>query len=59
MNTDLLFDYYEAIGHERFRYEVINKKLPPEIQEEFDKLTGCIKLISKLDNFPVWFVIEE
>lgn len=59
MNTDLLFAYYDAVGHKRFRYEVINQKLPPEIQEEFDQITGRIKLISKLEDFPVLFIIKE
>ncbi len=59
MNTDLLLQYYRAVGHERFQYEVINKKLPPEIQDVFDEITGCIKRISKLDNFPIFFIIEE
>lgn len=59
MNTDLLLQYYRAVGHERFRHEVTNKKLPPEIQEVFDEITGSIKLISKLDNFPILIIIEE
>lgn len=59
MNTDLLLQYYRAVGYERFRHEVTNKKLPPEIQEVFDELTGSIKLISKLDDFPILIIIEE
>ena len=59
MNSDLLLSYYEAVGHERFRDEVKNKKLPPEIQKEFDEITGCIKSLSKLESFPILFIIKE
>lgn len=59
MDADLLLEYYKAVGYERFRYEATNKKMPPEIQEIFDEMTGCVKSISKLDNFPIFFIIEE
>lgn len=59
MNIDLLLQYYQSIGHENFRNEVIEKKLPPEIQEIYDEITGCIKTILKLDSFPILIFIEE
>lgn len=59
MNTDSLFDYYEEVGHEKFLEEVKNKSLPNEVQESFDSVTDCVKLISKLDGFPIWFIIIE
>lgn len=59
MNTDLLLEYYQSIGHENFRNEVIGNKLPPEIQEIFDEITRRVKTLSKLDNFPILFFIKE
>lgn len=59
MNTDLLFDYYNEVGHEQFRKEALNKQLPPEIQECFNKITGCVKFLHKLEGFPVWFIIKD
>ena len=59
MNTNLLLAYYEAVGHEQFRNEVLSKTLPPEIQECFDKIADGVKLSMKLDYFPVIFILED
>ena len=59
MDTNLLFDYYEEVGHERFLKEVLNKQLPPEIQECFDKMTECVKMFQKLECFPLLFIIKD
>lgn len=59
MNTDLLLDYYEEVGHEQFRKEALNKQLPLEVQECFDKITGCVKLLQNLEGFPVLFIIKN
>lgn len=59
MNTELLLNYYESVGHERFREEVLNKQLPPEIKECFGEITGRVKMYFKLECFPVWFIIED
>lgn len=58
MNTELLLAYYESVGHEIFLDEVIHRTLPPEIQECFDKITGCVKLHYYLDDFPAIFITQ-
>lgn len=59
MDTSMLFGYYEEVGHEKFLEEVKSRNLPPEIQECFDSITDCVKLLVKLDSFPVWFIMGD
>ena len=59
MDTSMLLGYYEEVGHEKFLEEVKNRSLPPEIQECFDSFTDCVKLLGKLDGFPVGFIRED